>query len=881
MFAGRLFLAFLFIMLTNYFVYSQPTLSDPELGIARDLAKDRASRYSDLHYHFRIHLVPGQEQLEATTTIRVKVATPLIPMILDFKGTGEQTSTINGSLSKIVVNDQIINNYHQVNGHIIIPTEALKTGENTIQIAHLSPARKAGVAITRYIDTEDQSEYLYTLFVPSDAHMVLPCFDQPDLKAQFTLEVIAPTEWTVITNTNIAERLADAPSGKQHLIFQETKPLSTYLFAFAAGPFMELPVAEKPVKMHLFARKSKIERARAELAEVGRLNREGIQALADYFDSPYPFEKYDLVVLPEFAYGGMEHAGATFLREDRVLFPNEPTPNDLLARAELILHEAAHQWFGDLVTMRWFDDLWLKEGFATFMAYHAMEKVYPGHVWQNFYLNNKPRAYSTDCTKGTTPIFQEIANLKDAKSAYGNIVYTKAPSMLRQLEFYLGTEPFKLAVQLFLKDHAYHNAEWLDLIKSCESTSKINLTAWAQAWVKERGMAIIEPEEQIQNGQISTLILKQHNILGEPTLWPLKTKILLGYKDRAPKIFTVNISGSSTTVVEAKGQPQPDYIFTNYEDFGYGQFRLNSESLKIVPTLLANISDDFLRILLWGALWDAVQESLLAPKAYLEIVSQRLPHETDSIVIQLILNNATTAFSRYLSKAQQDEIAPKLEALIFKRMKEDNDKGTRLTCFRVSLNITTTMEGRQQLKDMLTGRVTIPQVALKAKDRWDIITTLLAQEDNEATTLWQDEQKRDQSDDAHRLAFIANAAQRASKSKAAYFDRYLNDRELAESWIQNSLRAFNSISHHQETLPYLKPALAALPILKKQRKIFFINEWLSAFIGGQYDAEALKVVQDYLQQQTLERDLQLKILESLDRLERCVNIRTKYAQTKE
>ena len=213
--------------------------------------------------------------------------------------------------------------------------------------------------------------------------------------------------------------------------------------------------------------------------------------LESYFDYKFPFPKYDLVLIPEFPFGGMEHAGATFLREEAVIFPQEPTANNYISRANVIFHEAAHQWFGDTVTMRWFDDLWLKEGFAEFMAYKTLEKVMPEYnAWKVFYERNKQAAYLTDSTKGTTPIYQEIPNLSSAKSAYGNIVYRKAPSFLKQAEFYLGEDKFQTAVRAFLKKHEYANAGWEDLVREFESAAGRNLKDWADVWVRKPGMPI-------------------------------------------------------------------------------------------------------------------------------------------------------------------------------------------------------------------------------------------------------------------------------------------------------------------------------------------------------------------------------------------------------
>jgi aminopeptidase N len=846
------------------------------LGIPRDLASKRSTLYSNIKYSLFFKLQPKTEAIYGKVKIDLKIKNPLEALILDFKSPGNSLEKTDGKLKNqaILVNGKPISNFKQLNGHLIIPKEAILEGQNSLEIEFETVAEKSGAAITRYLDSDDNSEYIYTLFVPSDAHMAFPCFDQPDLKAQFTLSLESPENWELVSNTPI-ENTSKISEDSKIVKFQETKPLSTYLFAFAAGDFAKLKIENSKIPMQIFVRKSKLEKAKAEFNEIARINREGFEVLAEYFDYAYPFGKCDLVILPEFAYGGMEHAGSIFFREDRMLFPNEPSPNELLNRASLILHEAAHQWFGNLVTMRWFDDLWLKEGFATFMAYRAMEKVFPSNVWKNFYQSNKPRAYSTDSTKGTTAIFQEIPNLKDAKSAYGNIVYTKAPSVLRQLEFYIGKEVFQKGVQLFLKKHQFSNAEWSELINSYEVAAGYSLKSWANAWVKNRAMAVIEPEIEIKEGKITNFKITQNNILGEETTWPIKTKLLLGYRNTPPKIITVTLSGQTNQINELLGTPKPDYIFTNYEDFGYGQFRLDKESLTYVKTNLASISDDFLRALLWGAMWDAVREAKLPPIEYLELVSNSLAKEEDPITVQQILSNSSTAFASYLSTKQQSEIALKLETLLFDQLLKEKNKGLKLTYFRALPSLVSSESGRKKLIDLLSGLLSFEGITLKSKDRWDIITSLIAQNDPQAENLFLAEQKLDLSVDAKRYAFTANAAKNDKEVKKAYFKRYLEDKDLAENWIETSLRAFNSANQTDLTLIYLEDSLKALPQLKRQRKIFFINEWLAAFIGGQNSLEALKIVEKYLQENNLDKDLKLKILEATDKLERAATIRNK------
>lgn len=858
-------------------------------GVSRELARRRAARYSDVHYDLSLQLAPGAPLLHGTERIRVTLDNAAGPLVLDWR-VAANTALAPARVWDIKANGQPVNDARPANDHLVVPARFLVRGENVLEMAFESPIATSGSAVTRYLDREDGSEYIYSLFVPADASTVFPCFDQPDLKARFTLQVTAPGEWTIITNTG-ADALATATAGPgdktlQLTKFRETQPISTYLFAFAAGPFAAIRDANATIPTCLYVRRSKLERARQESAEVFRLHRDGLQFLASYFDTPFPFPKYDVVLVPEFAYGGMEHAGATFLNEEVVLFPSDPTANDFIRRAETILHEASHQWFGDLVTMRWFDDLWLKEGFATFMAYTAMEAVPPQpgvqhKVWKVFYSRTKPGAYATDVTRGTTPIFQEIANLAAAKSAYGSIVYLKAPAMLRQAEFFLGQRQFRDAVRVFLKEHAYGNAEWTDLVQAFERTSGRRLDHWAQSWVQQRGMPVVRVEWKAgRHARIQRFVLHETGVLHEGGSWPLRIKVLLAYDDAPAETLTVDLPGTGATPVpEAVGRRAPTYVYANYEDYGYGRFLLDPRSKAAVMARLGAVRDDFLRALLWGSLWDSVREAETAPLDYMALGVSLVPREQDDVTARSILMHLAVAFNYYLSEAQQQAVAPRLESMLAERMMHAETVGLRITYFRAFQLIANSPTARATLKQLLSGQVTVPGMTLRSRDRFDIITALLTRGDSDAPGLLEAQSAADTTDNGRRYAYGAGAARGDAVTKQRYFQAYLHDKQLAESWLEASVGPFNAVQQADMALPYLNAALRELPTLKRTRKIFFVNDWLAAFIGGQCQAPALAIVQNFLRRETtLDPDLRRKVLEVSDGLERCVRIRRKYAR---
>ena len=841
-------------------------------GIPRELARQRASRISDLHYDLRFTLTPhassvaGHEDLEFGLYLD-KIAQRFPPspsILLDFREGTVTNLIINGKKAEATIQ----------NGHIELPAEMLIAGKNHVGMDFTAPVAPAGKAFTRFEDKDDNSEYIYTLFVPMDASMAFPCFDQPDLKARFKLAVIAPTTWTVISNTS--PESTGTLSSVQETRFAETKPISTYLFAFAAGPFKK--VHDAPGLPGLYVRQSKFKKAEEEAQEVQEITAQGIKYLSDYFAQPFPFPKYDLVMIPGFAYGGMEHAGATFLREESILFRTAPTHSDHLNRDILLLHELTHQWFGDLVTMRWFDDLWLKEGFAQYMAYHALADVMPKEaIWKRFYQAIKPAAYAIDATRGTTPIYQDIGNLKDAKSAYGAIVYSKAPGVIKQLAFVLGEDKFREGLRLYLKEHIYGNAEWNDLVKALERVSGQQLQEWASMWIRHRGMPQVDVEWSCSKAnRIEHFVLKQHDVLNEKGVWPMAMEIALHYPNDSVIRVKAELKTQRAEVAQAPGYGCPLYVFANDQDYGYGRFLLDERSRTAVMANLDEVRDVFQRTLLWGSLWDSVREADLDPRLYIELALKLLPQEKDEALAQNIIGRVATALHRYVTAEVRAQLVPKAEALAHDQMTHAAEQDLRIIWYRGLRELAESEHGRAYIKDILDGKLTVPGVALRPLDRWNMVMALIALNDADANAIYSAEQKRDSTGDGLKYAYMAAAAQPESKIKQEYFNDYLHDPSRPEDWVEQSLGAFNYWNQSELTLPYLKPALDALPQVKRERKIFFILAWLRAFIDGQQSAAAQQQVQDFLQNAPLDKDLRLKILEVSDELDRTVKIRSRY-----
>ncbi|HEY6863455.1 MAG TPA: M1 family aminopeptidase [Burkholderiales bacterium] len=852
-------------------VFAPEAVAAPPVGpgISRALAAWRAPRYRDVRYSLDLEVDRDAARLAGTVQIELTLASPPPDVVLDWRpaaGTRLEDLRVDGAPAAAA---------RVVRDHIVVPARLLHPGRNTVRARIEAPIAVAGGALTRYEDHEDGSRYVYTLFVPADASTVFPCFDQPDLKGRFRLELAAPASWTVIGN-GPARDVEDRGATKRWR-FEETPPISTYLFAFAAGPFVEAGNGTD-LRTRLFVRRSRAERASREAGDVLEQNARALDWLAEYFDRPFPFAKYDLVLVPEFAYGGMEHAGAGFLREESVLFPSEPNENDRLRRAQLLFHEATHQWFGDLVTMKWFDDLWLKEGFANFMAAKATEALLPKDpAWTAFHAL-KVTAYRTDVTRGTTPIFQPLANLAAAKSAYGTIVYGKAPAVLRQAEFYVGEAAFRAAVRAFVAAHAYGSADWSDLVHMLERASRKDLRAWAAAWVQRRGMPRVRLAWSTDaSGAVRGATLRQSDVLREGGVWPMRVRLAAVAPDGSARGFDATLRGRRAPLPALDGIPAPALLFANDGDYGYGQFLLDAKSRATVLARPDLARDALLRSLVFDAVWDSVREAELAPREYIDFALRAAPAERDPVTLSTLLARVEAAFRVYLSDAQRDAVAPALERTLVNGMLGADSAGRRISFFRAFADSAWSPEGRAVIKRLLARALEVPGVPLSSRDRFRLVARLLVLGDPDGETLLAAQAEADPGDDGRRYAYAAGAARRDAAVKSRYFERALRDAALPESWVEAALGAQNAPEHAALTAALVEPALRALPELKRSRKIFFVNEWLSAFLGGQRDAEVLAVVRRFLQRPELDRDLRLKVLEAVDPLERAVRIRAKFA----
>jgi aminopeptidase N len=851
-------------------------------GISKELATARARDLSNVRYRLALSVV-DRDTARGSITVRF-AARRAGDVILDFRGPSLTNVRVNGASAATTFNG----------AHLRVPASAVRAGENTVTADFRSMIAPAGASIIRFHDDKDGNDYLYTLLVPSDANALFPCFDQPDLKARLALELTVPRGWQALAN-GITER-ADSTEATTTFHFRESDPLPTYLFAFAAGPWAH--TTGGPRNTSLWVRPSRFKEVEVDSlqAQVGS----ALASLESYFGVKYPFQQFQYMLSPAFPFGGMEHPGVTMFNEESFIYREPPTLNQRLGRRATIYHEVAHHWFGDDVTMRWFDDLWLKEGFATYMAAKMQDiEARKGDLrpavqsaggrsddnklanpWMSFYLRNKPAAYDVDQTSGTTPVWQQLANLDQAKSNYGAIVYNKAPGILKQLNYLVGDSAFRAGVHNFLITHAYGNATWQDLLASIGDAAGRPLVDWGRQYILRPGMPILEQRLSVANGKITRLALIQHpaQALSGKGVWPMRTEVALWSRGGVTSL-PVEIRAETTVVRAAAGKPA-DFVFANANDNAYGLVMLDSTSTAWLGAHVGEVKDDFLRAMLWGAMWDLVRSARLAPSAFIATAMRELPREADEQIASGIVGRLTRATSTYLSDEQRSSVSGGVEQLLLAGASDTKlSYGMRKTQLDAFISSARTPSAIGRISAWLDSTSTAG-IPLRQPTRWAIVTHLVERDTPGADTLNTAEARRDTTPNGRRSAFVAGAARPRADVKRDYFDRYFRDTTLNEDWATASLRGFNAGDQSALTLPYLTPALDSLPWIQRNRRIFYLGSWLGGFIGGQRSAEALKTIDAFLASHpNLPLDLRQKILQTRDDLERTVKIRERFASS--
>ena len=887
-------------MLATLVLSLLPQSPTPTAGTDIALANARSAAISQLHYELSFALTAPVTEVQCNAVLRFELAAAACtkPLVVDFDG-----EVLGEVLGEVMLNDTAVAAV-RVEDHLVLPADGLRVGANELRLLVRSKVAQAGTPLTVYRDDADQREYCYTLVVPADAHRLYPCFDQPDLKATFDVQLQIPAAWSAIGNGRAAR--GEAEDGRRTWRFARTKPLPTYLMAFACGPFLSIqsplpgiPGMAAGSTLRTWFRASESERV--DVKTLATMHGAGLQWLCDYFGVEYPFEKLDIVLVPGFPYGGMEHAGAIFYREKALSFDHTPTAGELARRSTLIYHELSHQWFGNLVTMKWFDDLWLKEGFATFVAHQVMADLEPERLsWLRFLQRVKPRAYEVDSTPGTVPVFLELGNLADAKSAYGPIVYNKAPAVLRELHDRLGAEVFRAGVHAFLTTHSYGNASWRDLATALETAASADLSRWSTRWLLSPSLPRLRVKWTVAaDNTIATASLHQEPVLDAdraeavkdspspatkvtaPT-WPVRLELLAIGRDGTKLAVTVESDVAAQPIESLLGAKDVVCIVQNPSDVAYGQFLPDEKSRAWMLSHAATTTDPLLRSVMLSGLFEAVREAELDPAAFAETTLEVIARERDADTHGWLLDLLGTCMLRYLPDERALPLRERAEETLLTQLGEPAS-GRELQTFRwLARNSAGPATARLCRAVALGVPEDMPKELKPGKeDRFLALAALLAKApEGDREVLETTVRAAFANEDIGREMFLARAAIATAANKQEYFDAYLRLEAPPEQWTQDSLGNFHWPGQGATTLPLLRAALENASWVKKNRRIFFMPAWFDAFVNGHSDANALAIVDQFLATATLDADVRKKLLQSRDGLARAVRVRAAFARAK-
>jgi aminopeptidase N len=841
--------------------YGQSGAVLPLSGVPHDLARQRASMVKDIRYDLIFQLsadkekpVSGNETLHFTLTSQ-----PASALALDFKASPDavQLLRVNGEVKPVRLENE----------HLLIPAASLHVGSNTIEAAFIA----GNSALNR------NSGFLYTLLVPDKARTLFPCFDQPDLKAVYQLTLDVPADWTAISNAPLADQVPGEASSRFR--FKPSDRLSTYLFSFAAGEFSSVTRNVDGRPMRFLYRETDSTKIRLSIDSIFRIEGQALRFLQDYTGIEYPFQKFDFVAIPDFQFGGMEHAGAIQYKASSLFLDSGATREQRIGRSNLLSHETAHMWFGDLVTMSWFNDVWMKEVFANFMADKVSSVTLPdGNYDLKFLTDHYSAAYSIDRTAGAHPIRQQLDNLNEAGSLYGNIIYHKAPIVMRQLERVMGADAFRAGLRDYLKAYAGGNASWPDLIRMLQRHTRLDLKAWNAVWVNGAGRPRISYTLDTAKGRIRDLVLRQAGEDGSARVWPQVFELALVYRDRIEKV-TVNMKQREVHLTAELGQrAAPDYILFNSDGAGYGLFPFDTRGLRWLageksgPTAPTPLMRAAAYINMYEILLTGHEISL---QQFLRFEPMAIAHEPEELDLNILLDQMNSIFWRFTPAAARDSVAPWLEETCWSVLQNASSDNIKKLLFRAYANIALSREGQQRLYDIWKHQQPPPGVKLSEDDYTSLAAGLALRDYPGYPAILEEQGSRIRNGDRKlRWRYLQPALSNDTAVRDRFFYSLKADTaRRKEAWVLSAL----GYLHHPLRVAYSEKYLGAtldwLEDIQRTSDVFFPQSWLQTSFSYYQTPTAAALVRHFLQTHPgYNPKLKAKILQATDNLYRAARL---------
>ncbi len=827
-------------------------------GVSEEIAWERKQVLTNIFYSLSLNIPENKAgAIRGKLELSFDLSNTGTPLILDFNV--DSTHLINISISGSNIS------YTFYNEHIIIEPMFFSEGANTLTIDFIA----GDLSLNR------NDEYLYTLFVPDRASSAFPCFDQPDLKAGYQLQLNIPEHWKAITNTPVLN--ATSKNGRKTIKFGKSKPISSYLFAFAAGKFHTETHEFNGRTMTMFYRETDTAKVRRNSDKVFELHSKALDWLESYTDIEYPFTKFDFALIPSFQYGGMEHPGSIFYRESSLFLNESATLNDELGRASLISHETAHMWFGDLVTMNWFDDVWVKEVFANFMADKIVNPSFPDiNPHLKFLLRHFPAAYSVDRTAGANAIKQPLENLKQAGMMYGAIIYNKAPVMMKHLENLTGEEAFRDGLRSYLSAFAYKNSDWNDLISILSEKTEKDLKSWSKTWIETPGMPNYT---YLSDNKI--LKINQYDANNGNKLWIQDLQPTVSYNDGF-KVFNLNMTKllDEINLGEMPGG-KINYTILNGDGLEYGGFILDDQSIDYLLQNVVSEPDAYNRGKIWLDLYESLLNGRIDPINYFNALKHTIPLERDKQIVNTLLSQFRRVFWKFLPQQRRTVAGVEIEDILWKLINSPIDHELKTAFFRTYVNIGRSKNALANMYGLWNSEFKIDGLPLGENDYITLVYSLAVKGFNNADVLMALQEERIENPDRkQRFAFIRPALSNDPTVRDLFFEslKHPEYREH-EPWVITSLQYLHHPERSNESIKYILPSLELLEEVQLTGDIFFPKRWLDATLSGHQTREAADIVRQFLNDYPeYNHHLRDKILQSADMLYRAQEITGKYGE---
>jgi len=777
-------------------------------------------------YALEIDLEGGRTAYRGRARLRFPVAGEG-DIFLDFRG---------GTIERLAVNGRDVT--PQRPGHRILLPGSLLAATTEVEVAYENAYDRGGDGFHHFVDPEDGAEYTYSNFEPFEAHRLFPCFDQPDIKGTYAVTVRAPADWAVIANGPASASVPVADGRREHR-FATTPPISTYLVAVLAGPYAGVSSMHRGTPLGIWTRRSLARHLDPD--EIFTVTKQGLDFYAALFDHPFPFAKYDQVFVPEFNSGAMENVGAVTFSENYV-FRDPPTDTQRLARAETILHELAHMWFGDLATMRWWDDLWLNESFATYVSNLAMVEAtrFEG-AWRAFHADMKRWGYQADARSTTHPISGPVPDTDATFYNFDGITYGKGASVIKQLVAEVGQDGFRAGLRTYFRRHAWGNATLADFLAALEEGAGHALGDWSRRWLETASLNTIQASWTVRDGLVERLQLTQEASDDHPTLRPHALELALiraaGEGPAEIDIVPARLEGAESWVEAAAGHPAPDLVFPNHGDHGYARVLLDPASLAAAPRVLPRIADPLLRQLFWGTLWEMVRGARYSALEFLELVRTRLPEERDDQIVLAGLDAARAALARYVPEERRLDEAGRFVAIALDALAAAPEGDLRTLWLRAAIGAATEPADVTRLARAVDGDPSLPAVAVDRQMRWSVAALAVAHDLPGAADRVAAEHAADPTDRGAREALRAETGAPDAAVKAAAWERIHGAGYGSFHLTQAAMSGFNHAHQAALLAPYVDGFFEALPAVATERDHPFLRAYVTALFPA-YRPEA-------------------------------------------